>query len=149
MCAGHDASDHGQEFSQAFWTVVEEDAEDMMKVEIDGKENTYDEDMNELELKLDKIFQNMKSKLMEIDPQINAGYIDRYNNTKSNAFLASVLNQFGTTYAGVATSHYGGRLPRGLQIPVQATAVGRRKYELEERVWHQKDATLYTAPQNL
>ena len=130
-CCGHDANDHGQECSQAIWAVVEEDAKDMIKIEKEAKENNCGEDMNELELKLDKIFQNMKSKLKEKDPQINAGikrFIDRYNNMKSNALLASALNQFGSMYAGVATSHYGGRLRRGPRIPIQATAAGRRKY---------------------
>ena len=86
---------------------------------------------NDLEVKLEEVFQDLKSKLKENDPQINTGvqkFIDRYNTMKSNALLASALHQFGLMYAGVATSRQGGRLRRGPRIPIQATAAGRRKY---------------------
>jgi len=86
---------------------------------------------NDLEVKLEAIFQDMKSKLQEADPQITTGvqkFIDCYNKMKSNALLASSLHQFGSMYAGVATSRHGGRLRRGPRIPIQATAAGRRKY---------------------
>lgn len=71
---------------------------------------------NDLEVKVEAVFQDMKSKLQGADPQITTGvqkFIDRSNKMKSNALLASSLHQFGSMYGGVATSHHGGRLRRG------------------------------------
>ena len=128
---GSDMTNDGPDFSLPCWAVVREDAKDTSEMETRGKDSSNEEIGNDLEVKLEEVFQDLKSKLKENDPQINTGvqkFIDRYNTMKSNALLASALHQFGSMYAGVATSRQGGRLRRGPRIPIQATAAGRRKY---------------------
>ena len=127
---GSDMTSDGPDFSLPCWAAVREDAKDTSEMEERGKDSS-NEMGNDLEVKLEEVFQDLKSKLKENDPQINTGvqkFIDRYNTMKSNALLASALHQFGSMYAGVATSRQGGRLRRGPRIPIQATAAGRRKY---------------------
>ena len=133
----------------ACWAAVREDAKDTSEIEERGKDSS-NEMGNDLEVKLEEVFQDLKSKLKENDPQINTGvqkFIDRFNTMKSNALLASALHQFGSMYAGVATSRQGGRLRRGPRIPIQATAAGR-SMDPEESLQHQKDVLPCTAPQN-
>ena len=128
---GSDMTNDGPDFSLPCWAVVREDAKDTSEMETRGKHSSNEEIGNDLEVKLEEVFQDLKSKLKENDPQINTGvqkFIDRYNTMKSNALLASALHQFGSMYAGVATSRQEGRLRRGPRIPIQATAAGRRKY---------------------
>ena len=82
---------------------------------------------------IDLIFSDLKARLKQQDPQFVSGvnkFIDSYKKmNNSTAVIASSLHCFGSHVHGrTVTSVKGGSIRRGRQIPVQATASGRRKY---------------------
>ncbi len=108
---GNDTTSDGPDLSLSCWAVVREDANDTTCETDRGVGNSDENTGNDLEVQLQDVFLDMKSKLKENDPQVNSGiqkFIDRYTKIKSNAVLASALHQFGSMYAGIATSGHGG-----------------------------------------
>ena len=116
------------------WSLKEEfnEEEDGANESLPESENNLDP--MKLSQELDLVFDDLKMRLQDQDPQLRSGvrkFINRYNKMKkspSNALMASSFHTFGSLHGGTVTNIQGGGVRRGRHIPVQATASGRRKH---------------------
>ena len=121
-----------------FRSNIEFSDDGMPNAEVHVQEESIVNDRVALSNELESIFEDLKQRLNDDDPQLCSGmkkFIARYNTMSEShgsiALLASAFHCFGSQHNSPTTISYiqgGGHIRRGRRIPVEATASGRRKY---------------------